>query len=737
MMILSNILRKLIISSAILFMVNTSVAFPQSWISLDGSSQKESMTIDILESTRKSFKAKITIHGLYDLPVVYHDTLYHQVIIPELFTGGNLGTPQLPIVSQMLVVPTESYIVTVEEIMWSDTSIGDIYPVQPDLFEGEAPSSFFKNSEIYSSTSYEPTRIQVGQKSLFNGINNITIKVCPFKYRPTTGTLSILNQFIVNVEFTGLPRNIESRYITDKEKARFKTIFSNSNIVCDTFSTNINERETSFDEDYLIIVGNIAGIMNCSSMNEFLRWKAFKGFKTKVVTTAQTGLTADSIKSFISTERSNHPNLSYVLFIGENELIPMKRVPSPLLSVAFVYSDRWYGCLNDQYPDSANIAIGRFSISNLEEFTNIVEKTIKYEKEPPLYTADALLIAHKEGAPNKYQSCMDYIRNSNYTETPSFCIAYGARQDLGGNNASNQIVLNHINEGINIVNYRGHGNENNWSLWNVALENFVDTLINNMNSNVCSVFLSIACSTGNIRAQSCMLETFTRSDHGAVAFLGANKASETTANHYFNKKIFDYIYNRGCYHIGDVNNLAHYDVICNIDSAQQKNARYNSLIYLWGGDPSLELWTNTPQKIQGVELHEDNTIRIQIPNLSNYTVSVVTESNELIDIRSTSNGICTLPSIPTNVYYVINCHNYIPYIIKYDVTTNNIQNETLEYDAYYYRGTPLAIGYDVDPSQTYGNVNVKGKCHLNLNLGQGVTIKNGFSMEKGSVLSIE
>lgn len=46
-------------------------------------------------------------------------------------------------------------------------------------------------------------------------------------------------------------------------------------------------------------------------------------------------------------------------------------------------------------------------------------------------------------------------------------------------------------------------------------------------------------------------------------------------------------------------------------------------------------------------------------------------------------------------------------------------------------------GYDVNTSQPNGNVFLNKNSKLNIEIGQGVTIKNGFSMERGATLTIE
>ena len=93
--------------------------------------------------------------------------------------------------------------------------------------------------------------------------------------------------------------------------------------------------------------------------------------------------------------------------------------------------------------------------------------------------------------------------------------------------------------------------------------------------------------------------------------------------------------------------------------------------------------------------------------------------------------------MPTeNCYFVINKHDYYPYIIKYDVSSNYIQNEIIDYDAYYTK-TPLSIGYNVDSGHPFGNVIVKAGHTLSIKRHAEINLNGGFSVEKGATLVIQ
>ena len=229
-----------------------------------------------------------------------------------------------------------------------------------------------------------------------------------------------------------------------------------------------------------------------------------------------------------------------------------------------------------------------------------------------------------------------------------------------------------------------------------------------------------------------MMETFTRSTYGAVAFLGATEKSYTIANHPYNQYLFQKLFNNGVYQVGDLNIAAHIQNFSICDSLAIDNA----FCYLCGGDPTLEIWTDMPQPFSNVQLTTNGNITIN-PGINSYTISLVSKGGELIQRLFSANNSCTFSPPSTNFYIVINKHNYFPYIIYYDMISNYIQNKTIDYDAYYIN-SPITAGYNVTTSETFGDVIIKDGAKMNIKVGSGgVTLKSGFECQAGGSLVIE
>lgn len=704
------------------------IAFAQNKILLDDSFQNEAVTMEVLESNASSYKVKVQIHGLYDNLVENQSGIFHYLSLGRVGQLSTIGNPALPFICQIIAIPPDaSMTVSLDEENWEDIEMGLIYPAQNPVIEKDR--QFSMNETTYQQP-FLPSVLMMGKESVWRGIRHKGVSVCPFKYYPQENRLSVLQSYTLKVDFTHSKstalQRVESRF----------GLFDNA--VYEREESALNTRTSNSENyDYLILLRNYnLGVFDQQLFDEKLRqfriWKALKGYKTKVAYKD----TIQNVKRFIEEEKNK--GLSYVLLVCNGDLISMS---DTLVNSHYIFGDYYYGCQDGNI--EAEIPIGRFPINSVAGFENMVNKTIKYESNIDYYP-NALLVAHAMGAPYNYQQCCEEIRTGLYSESMSFTKAYGASTDLQGNNATNAYVVNEINSGYNIVNYRGHADTNLWGYgewgipaWNNLGECFWSSEINNMDSTTCSIFFCIACNTGNLdSATECMLETFTKSNHGAVAFVGATRPTDTETNSQFNKLLFQKLLNDGVYHLGDLNMSAHLQHI-NYAATNQQGYDYNdisinALSYICGGDPTLEIWTDSPIRTGATVTSGNGYITINTESgLGNYTVNISSIDGELLSTIHCSTSTCTFP-IPANRFlFSIDKHNRIPYVMYYDTISDEISDVTFSFNAIL-KASPLLIKtYDKEVVVKDGNT-------LQIELGSGgVEIEEIFEVEKGAKLIIE
>lgn len=728
-------------------------AFCQKWVTLDGNFQGEAITEEVIQDDEASYKIKVRIHGFLDETQKSERGLFHKLSFGSDASLSTVGLPALPLFTQCIAIPEGANMkATVMQEKWVNVEMGQIYPAQEPLMEGEKPRSFIINERAYNQP-FIPKVIMVGNEMEWRGIRCTGLSVCPFKYYPTENRLSVLSEFVLQIDFAK-----ENKAI--KEKVVYE-----SNDPLHLFDNHIFKKEEPrkiggvYQGDYsnapnnklLVIVGSgLNTIPTSTKMEEFCKWKVLKGYPVEVVTTATTGTTTASIKNYIQ-QKYNYDNVRYVLFVGDANEIPLKSVASidnqTGGSSHTIYSDYWYGCMGGDNDYIADVSVGRFSVNTLTEFENMVNKSISYERSYHSQN-EVLLMAHKEGANMTvgYQGCCEAIRNSSYSSPMTFYTAYGASSIYGGNEATNADVLNYINQGVSIVNYRGHASADFWGgcgwespEWNEAGEYFHSSQISNMSDDTNAVYFSIACHTGNIMVDGeCMLETFMRSQHGAVAFIGATIATGTDVNSDYDKSLFHKLLNDGVWHLGDLSVAAHTRCMTLLDVNNPAVAIDNAHAYLVGGDPTLEIWTAEPQDISGVNFSlSGNTVTLTANIYTGFSMPIIDDNYDFRDTRhfSYNGGTFTKPNF--NFYVVINRHNCYPYIIYCNFSNDAlIENTVFDYDAYYY-GTPVTIADQYATTLGRSVIIKNGKKLSIANGSEGVMIFDNFECEKGGRIEIK
>ena len=296
----------------------------QTWISFDGSKEGKSFTAEILKSDANIHKVKIKLHGISDRIIAENGTQYHLLSIRDGH-GSELmieGEPQLPTITQLIAIPEgATYSLSVTEQKWQEVEMGTIYPAQRDSKGNDPAPKFVINESVYGQKLYAPKILEWGMEQNWSHIRCFGLRVCPFKYYPLQDKLSVLTEFVFQIDFTGVSDNSPVR-LDDLKQAIDWHVFDND---ISSFPVRSDIAKSSSDDyDYLIIVGNTPSIINSQALKDFTEWKAFKGYKTRVVSTTTTGTTPYSIKNYISQEITN--GIKYVLFIGDQDKIPMKVV---------------------------------------------------------------------------------------------------------------------------------------------------------------------------------------------------------------------------------------------------------------------------------------------------------------------------------------------------------------------------------------------------------------------------
>jgi gingipain R len=589
-MMFRKILCGLAMAAVLSVFVTLRASAEATWIAIDGSSPPGQPTATIISSDETATVIEFTIPGFYTEDITEGAETYQQLSFPGHYTTLEVGKPQLPAITELVAVPGLANVSVVVSGYTETTLSGyNVYPFQTPLLEDDSPVAFDYDNTTYTTGAYYPgISAENSLPGIWRDIRVVRLRVYPIKHNPVTDDLNAYSTITVTLQYSGTdgpnPLAGSDNPISESHDQMYQSsILNYENVSYAPGGKDGTSQACDGDYDFLIIAAD----NYVDNMTPFINWKNSTGLSTQIVNLTTTGNTVTSIKNYISQEYTNN-NISYVLFIGNESQIPGYTGYGH-------FSDYYYSLLagSDDYPD---IALGRFCVFSDADVDNMVAKSVMYEQNPPAgdWLEKSLLVANYELAPGKYQECKEQIRTAYETASgsysvlyPDFTTAYGASFANGGDEATNADVIAYIDAGQRVVNYRGHGSGNIWWNWNIFGEHFGETQVNALNNgDKTPVVFSIACNNNQLdQAAPCLGELFTLSDDGAAAFLGASRASYTIPNHTYDKQLYSAVYDEGINAVGNASNVA---AIRTID-IHSSLGLYNARIYLWLGDPSLNV----------------------------------------------------------------------------------------------------------------------------------------------------
>ncbi len=211
------------------------------------------------------------------------------------------------------------------------------------------------------------------------------------------------------------------------------------------------------------------------------------------------------------------------LGLGHLDLVPTRILPTTSLMTA---SDDWFSDFTDS--GMPTLATGRLPVSSQDEATTVVGKIVTYEGQSTngTWTSQALFVADKNDTENFTQDTQTV-----QSQLPATMQVTDVFNGTIGTAAAQQEIINGINSGQLLVNYLGHGSEEEWSGSDIFDVTAVPSLTN---SSQLPVFLIMDCLNGffqDVYAQPLGVTLLLAPNGGAVAVLastGLNQAAPQT-----------------------------------------------------------------------------------------------------------------------------------------------------------------------------------------------------------------
>jgi hypothetical protein len=202
------------------------------------------------------------------------------------------------------------------------------------------------------------------------------------------------------------------------------------------------------------------------------------------------------------------------LGFGNLDLVPTRILPSASLMTA---SDDWFSDFTDS--GMPTIATGRLPVGTVEEAATVVGKIATYEGQTTngSWTANALMVADKDDTESFTQDTQTV-----QAKLPARMRVTDVFTSLVGTTQAKADIVNAINSGQVLVNYMGHGSEEQWAGSDIFETNSVSSLTN---GSQLPVFLIMDCLNGffqDIYAQPLGVTLMLASNGGAAAVLASS-----------------------------------------------------------------------------------------------------------------------------------------------------------------------------------------------------------------------
>ncbi|NIT37305.1 MAG: T9SS type A sorting domain-containing protein [candidate division Zixibacteria bacterium] len=521
---------------------------------------------------------------------------YDRIKLEGRGTTEEIGFPELPAVHETVMIPGHRK-ARVEVVKWEEVTLGGykIWPFQTPATDIDYELPFVRNEGYYAgAATYPAKRVELGTPAIFRDIRVIPLSLYPFRWNAASEELTVATKITVKFRYYGQD-DVNTLNVTGYRDADFEPLYRSTVINYKPGLRSDGGGNLEYPEILFICYPDYKD--EAEPLAEFYNKM---GVYTVVVTTNETGTTKESIKNYIQQtyNKSSPAVLKYVLLVGDIDYVAAGYWPGYSM-----VADYWYSCLTggqpDPYPD---VNVGRFSTKDAAKVTYFVDKTIKYQKDPDLsndWLNNAMLCAHYQGSPGKYEGCCEEVASYPYSKfKPNFIKIYGSQ------GKRNTDVSNTINAGVNIASYRGHGSATAWTGWNYYNEYYTTGYVHGLaNGDKTSVWLNICCLNGNFAyGAECFIESnLNATGKAGVASNSASDPSYTIPNHDYMKEMYKAIYDQGILNVGRVSNYGNTRLIQIYGpySVYMKNV----YMYMWNGDPFTKIWMKKPE-LQLKAIHE-------------------------------------------------------------------------------------------------------------------------------------
>ena len=548
---------------------------------------------------------------------------------------GYSGAPAMPWFAVKLLLPPGEEAVSFSLELKGETTINGkyiMYPQQPSRPVSSGTGGMFvKDENVYASVLPYPGNAY-GQMSTeyMNGHGVAMLNICPLVYLPSEGKLSY---------YTEVRVTIRTSPAGDAENAL--RLVSNSDAILKRISSFVQNPDmiaqypvrNTRSGDYQLLI--ITPQQFAGNFDELTGMYLFRGLKSEVASVEDISATMsgqdlqEKIRNYIIQEVQGS-GVEFVLLGGDVEHVPYRGFYCYVQSGSGysddgIPADLYYSALDGSWNDDndnrwgepgeddllPDVAVGRYSFSNLTELSAMLNKTIKYQDEPILGEMTNPLLAGEYLYNNPTTWGSDYLRlligyhdDNGYTT-----IGIPPDQDIDSlyerwNNWGGSDIIAKINSGKSFVHHVGHASAStvmHLSISDITNNNF--SQVNGITHNFTFV-QSHGCICGAFDESDCIMEHMVKINNFAAAVIGNSRygwfnegQTEGPAAH-LHREMVDAMYEEQIDRIGAAfmeSKIQTAPWVTAPGQWEEGALRWNFYDINILGDPTLQLWTDEPR----------------------------------------------------------------------------------------------------------------------------------------------
>ncbi len=491
------------------------------------------------------------------------------------FIMAETGEPMLPFESYNLMIP---YGTSVDDIVVELTDYTELrgewqipHNQAPSstgapVFDTQRDQAIYSSDDAYPSYNYELVTVQ-----RLAGMDIAVINVYPYKYMPASGRVGYYRNIDIHIDTkdNNTVREEQNRKICKSESImkRLNILTVNPELVQSYPNENtpeLNRDLVDVNDPYQYVI--VCGADYVDLFEDYAEWKEEHGvhagvFSINDIYSEYSGTQTIKLRSFIADAyetwaNTAHP-LEYVLLAGDDEIIPVRGVWGYVNETDNnIPCDMYYGCLdgtwnadgdavygesNDNVDLYAEVHVGRYPGDTMEDFENMIFKTIQYVDYPASSIDKCTLVGEQlDDTPTYGGDYKDEVGDSQQM-LPSYYNVTTLYERDGTFTASD--FMDHVNaDNGGLMNHMGHCDYNiAMGMTPAMTQNLSNTEYPFVYSQGCYALAFDQETSGDVE---CIGEHMLFNEHGWFAFVGNTRygwyahGSTNGASQQFDKKYF-------------------------------------------------------------------------------------------------------------------------------------------------------------------------------------------------------